>query len=146
MRLLLIISVVALCGGAQGKELPSPPDVSKLARDCTEAFVHVDHSAAAAHDMWCPPSLRPYFLSEDRGPIPSRWWPQSVRRLHPLFVYSEGHGAVIIVQAVTQHSERGVYVHLPVSSEMRALEDKNPPWHYLHLGKGVFRYERDPKA
>jgi hypothetical protein len=146
MRLLLIISAMVLCGGAHGKELPSPSDVSQLSRDCNEAFAHVDHSAAFTHDIWCPPSLRPYFRSGDRGPIPSQSWPKSVRRLGPLFVYTEGHGAVIIVQALTEHSERGIYVHLPISSQMRTLEDKNPPWHHEHLGKGVFWYERDPKA
>jgi hypothetical protein len=147
MRALLLVFVASvLCGVAYGTVLPSPSEVSKLSRDCKAAFAHADHSADSALQLWCPPSLRRYFSSEDCGPIPSEWWPESVRRLHPLFVYTEGHGAVIIVQVLTEHSERGIYVHLPISSQMRTLEDKNPPWHYEHLGKGVFRYERDPKA
>ncbi len=72
--------------------------------------------------------------------------PLSIQLLHPLSIKFEAHGAVLIVQTLTDTEERGIYVHLPISSEMLAIKNKKPPWHYEHLGNGVYRYvhHREP--
>jgi len=125
-----------------------PDDIGKLTLECTEAFSHADDRQSAEAQVWCPPALRPYLVRPNDPVIPPEWWPESVRRLRPIAVYTEGHGAVVIVQALTGIEERGIYVHLRISSQFLDLDTRKPPWRYRHFGKGVYQYERerDPKA
>lgn len=136
-------SLIAFC--ASGAGLAIPDDVSKLRLECTEAISHADYSDISGVELWCPSALLPYIVRPDHPPIPPEWWPESVRRLRPIAVYTEGHGAVVIVQALTGIEERGIYVHLPISSQFLDLATRKPPWRYRDLGKGVYQYEREPK-
>jgi hypothetical protein len=137
-----LFSLIAFC--ARGGGLAIPDDVSKLTLECTKAFSHADGSQVAEEQLWCPSVLRAYLDRPNDPVIPSEWWPESVRQLRPIAVYPEGYGAVVIVQALTEIEERGIYVHLPISSQLFLdLDTRKPPWRYRHLGEGVYQYERE---
>ena len=101
-RAFLIAACIVLLVPVYGSNFTLPSDLDELVRDCTTLF---ENGSGAL--------------------TPSDSLPDSIRRLHPVSIHIEGHGAVVIVQERSVILERGIYVHLAISPQARTSEDKD---------------------
>jgi len=104
--------------GCAAPQPRKPTDLAELIDACTEAFSHYDTNLCVHREFW----------------------PAAIRRLEPVRVYAEGHGAIIIAQSVIPSRERGIYVHLPFSSSGPPTYNTKPKHHYQSIDRGVYWY------
>jgi hypothetical protein len=78
---------------------------------------------------------------DDSDEFPRADWPEPIRKLEPLAVYSHGCNVVIVLSR-DAHLERGFYVEPYISS--RTPEPNDPIWSWTSMGDSgfLFAYNR----
>jgi hypothetical protein len=72
------------------------------------------------------------------GGLPENEWPDIIRNLNPMQVYSDRVNSVIVLSKEGE-IERGYYVHIPISSYLPA---NGAGWAFERIGENIWQYTR----
>jgi hypothetical protein len=131
----LCLMLLVACGCQSNKEIQS----SSLSDDIVEAA----HETYAARIR----AIRDG-TSDTTNEIHSRYWADGIRALDPIKVYIHRNN-IVVVQSITDGTEQGKYIYIPVSSHLPmseidgfVLSPEPLNGKTYNLGTGVFDFKR----
>jgi len=129
--------LLAGCGGRSNTDGSQPPSLvgDPLTREAEATCAAYTKAVRAGRET-------------PRDEIPPACWTDGLRQLKPLKVYTHRVN-VVVVQRITQRTEEGKYVYIPISSYLPQSGDDgfvfspNPmSGNRYTLGSGVFDFQR----
>ena len=131
------VILTAGCHGQANKDnLQSPPLLGEsLAQEAEDTYAAYTKAIRAG-------------TGRPSDEIPAAYWTEGIKRLKPLKVYTHQVN-VVVVQHVTENTEEGKYIYIPISSYLPLSGDDgfvfspNPnSGNTYTLGNGVFDFKR----